>query len=107
MIKNVPPKWADRFLDWYCCADLLEEIQGDAYELFYRTIKVSDRKARWQFVWNVFRFFRLKNIRAVKLSQSNFSLAMLANILKVAFRNFLRQPGHSLLNVLGLAVSFL
>lgn len=31
---------------------------------------------------------------------------MLHNIFKVAIRNFLRQPGHSLLSVLGLAVSF-
>uniref|UniRef100_UPI00404930ED permease prefix domain 2-containing transporter n=1 Tax=Fulvivirga sp. TaxID=1931237 RepID=UPI00404930ED len=30
-----PPKWADRFLSWYCNPDLLEEIQGDAYERRY------------------------------------------------------------------------
>lgn len=107
-MKAQPPKWADRFLVWYCRPDLLEEIQGDAYELFQRRAKESTRKARLLFVWNVIRFFRLKNIRDPKSMPSNFfSTDMLTNILKVAFRNFFRQPGHSLLNVFGLAVSFL
>jgi putative ABC transport system permease protein len=36
MQRPNPPKWADRFLNWYCRPDLLEEIQGDAYELYDR-----------------------------------------------------------------------
>ena len=24
-----PPKWADKFLVWYCSDDFIEEIQGD------------------------------------------------------------------------------
>lgn len=29
-----PPKWADRFLVWFCSEELLEEIQGDLHEAF-------------------------------------------------------------------------
>jgi len=29
-----PPKWADRFFEWYCNPDMQEEIQGDLYESF-------------------------------------------------------------------------
>jgi putative ABC transport system permease protein len=29
-----PPRWADRFLAWYCHTDYLEEIQGDLHELY-------------------------------------------------------------------------
>jgi putative ABC transport system permease protein len=103
-----PPKWADKFLQWYCRPDLLEEIQGDAYELFYREVRASRGKANLTFVWNVLRFFRLKNIRKVNPSISNSIITpgMLKNIFKVGFRNFFRQPGHSFLNVLGLTVSF-
>jgi putative ABC transport system permease protein len=103
-----PPRWADRFLQWYCRPDLLEEIQGDAYELFERTSKENPRKAKWQFSWNVIRFFRLKNIRKPKsrLTNNTITRGMLQNIFKVATRNFFRQPAHSLLNVLGLTVSF-
>jgi putative ABC transport system permease protein len=103
-----PPRWANKFLQWYCRPELLEEIQGDAYELFERTSKENPRKAKRQFVWNVVRFFRLKNIRKPKSSLTNNTIttAMLHNIFKVAIRHFFRQPAHSLLNVVGLTVSF-
>jgi putative ABC transport system permease protein len=103
-MKSVPPKWADRFLQWYCRADLLEEIQGDVYELFYRKAKESKRKADLYFVWNVFRFFRFKNIRKRKSSnQSSISTAMIKNMFVVTIRNFMRQPGHSFLSIIGLS----
>ncbi len=103
-MKSVPPKWADRFLQWYCRADLLEEIQGDAYELFYRTAKESIRKANLYFIWNVLRFFRIKNIRKSKSSNHTIpSTAMIKNMLVVAIRNFMRQPGHSFLSIAGLS----
>jgi len=108
-MKHSPPKWADRFLTWYCCNDLLEEIQGDVYELYERTAKKSKRKADLIFIWNVLRFFRWRNIRKRKITYSNslFNTNMLTNIFKVALRNFFKQPGHSFLNVFGLTISFL
>lgn len=107
-MKHAPPKWADRFLAWYCRHDLLEEIQGDVYELYDRTAKENKRKADLTFIWNVLRFFRLKNIRRSTgdYYDNQVSPAMLKNIFIVAIRNFFRQPGHSLLDVLGLAVGF-
>ena len=103
-MKISPPKWADKFLQWYCRPDLLEEIQGDAYELFYRTAKQSKRKADLNFGWNVFRFFRFKNIKKRKSSNpSSISTAMIKNMFLVTIRNFLRQPGHSFLSVFGLS----
>ncbi len=103
-----PPKWADRFLQWYCRPELLEEIQGDAYELFYRTVHQRPHKAKLEFVWNVIRFFRWKNIKRSKskINQSGVFMDKLKNILKVATRNFLRQPGHTSLSVLGLTAGF-
>jgi len=105
--RATPPRWADRFLQWYCRPDLLEEIQGDAYELFYRTARTSQRKASVQFAWNVLRFFRWKNIRKKNSTNSHtISSAMLKSIVTLAVRNFFRYPGHSLLTVFGLSVSF-
>ncbi len=103
-----PPRWADQFLRWYCRPELLEEIQGDAYELFYRMAKESKRKATWYFTWNVVRFFRWKNIRIRnnRNKEANVSTAMIKNIALVSIRNFMRQPGHSFLNVLGLSAGF-
>lgn len=107
-MKHFPPGWAQKFLRWYCRPDLLEEIEGDAHELFYRKVKESERMAKLQFVWNVIRFFRIKNIR--KRSTNNYnsviSSAMIKNILKISTRNFMRQPGHSFLTLFGLSVGF-
>jgi putative ABC transport system permease protein len=104
MQKLSPPKWADRFLEWYCNPRLLESIQGDAYELFYRTAKLrSQRFAKLQFIWNVVRFFRWSNMKRAP-SQSPSSFAMYKNYLNVFKRSLARQKGYSFLNVFGLAI---
>lgn len=107
-MKHIPPKWADRFLTWYCNEDIIEEIRGDVYELYARSAKANKRKADLNFIWNVLRFFRWKNIRKGRTRQYNhqFTPGMIKNILVVAFRNFLRQPSTSIMNVLGLTVGF-
>jgi ABC-type antimicrobial peptide transport system permease subunit len=96
---TTPPKWADRFLQWYCRADLLEEIQGDAYELYFREVKENKRLADLQFIWNVLRFFRFKNISKLKLP-----VFMFRNYLLIGFRNALRNGLTSAINSVGLAV---
>jgi putative ABC transport system permease protein len=107
-MKRYPPRWADRFLEWYCRPALLEEIQGDAYELFYRDVQDSPTKARCRFVWNILRFFRWKNIKKpTSLYQnSQYQMAMFQNILKISYRQFLRYPVHSFFNITGLTVAF-
>jgi putative ABC transport system permease protein len=98
-----PPKWADRFLRWYCRPDLLEEIQGDAYELFIRNTKESKHKADLLFIWNVIRFFRWKNIKRTKNKyESNTSTAMLKNLFKTALRNIIKNKAYSFINYVGL-----
>jgi putative ABC transport system permease protein len=105
MLKSSPPKWADRFLEWYCNPALLEEIQGDAYELYHRVLKTGNRHlASILFIWNVLRFFRWKNIRRSKKSHANRSVMMYQNYFTVFKRAFVRQKGYSVLNVLGLAI---
>lgn len=99
-----PPKWADKFLQWYCRPDLLEEIQGDAYEIFYREVSMSKQKANLHFIWNVLRFFRLKNIRKSKSEYADNSYTMIKSYLLIGFRNAVRNGATSLINVLGLAV---
>lgn len=96
--------WADRILEWYCRADRLEEIQGDAYELFERTAKKGPQIARLQFVWNVIRFFRLKNIGNTTSRYRNNSLTMFYSYLLIGFRNAVRNGLTSVINIGGLAL---
>lgn len=107
-MKQQPPRWAERFLTWYCREDLLDEIQGDIYELFDRRAEESKRAANWQFVWNVFRFFRIQNIKkkSNKTYSNSITSAMLKNNLIVFLRSFLKNPGHSLLSLFGLSIAF-
>lgn len=59
-----PPKWADRFLNWYCDPDLLEEIQGDAWQLYFERLKTEGKAhADRKYIWDVIRFCRWSNIR--------------------------------------------
>jgi putative ABC transport system permease protein len=100
---NSPPNWADRFLEWYCNPSLLEEIQGDAYELFFREAKKSKRKADFIFIWNVIRFFKWKNIKRTKNKhESDNSIAMLENFFKTAIRNIVKNKAYSFINYIGL-----
>jgi putative ABC transport system permease protein len=104
MKNESPPKWADRFLEWYCNPRLLEEIQGDAHELYVRTLKDTNPwMADIQYVWNVLRFFRWSNIKRSH-SQPSSTFMMYSNYFAVFKRGFLKQKGYSFLNVLGLAI---
>ena len=102
-----PPKWADRFLQWYCRPDLIEEIQGDVYEMFYRKVADNKKIAKAQFIWNVIRFFRFKNIKKQnrKHYPSNFSLSMYKSYFISGLRNILRNLTSSSINIVGLSIA--
>jgi ABC-type antimicrobial peptide transport system permease subunit len=98
-----PPQWADRFLQWYCREDLIEGIQGDAYELFYRRAAGnSPFKAKRLFIWDVLRFFRPTNIRK---TQNYNNTAMIRNYFKLGFRSLLKNKLPSAINIVGLSIS--
>jgi putative ABC transport system permease protein len=104
MAQTSPPKWPNRFLEWYCNPTLLEEIQGDAYEMYFRTRKMHSRAlANLQFTWNVLRFFRWSNIKRSRTSSPS-SLMMLHNYFSVFKRGFIKQKGYSFLNIFGLGI---
>jgi hypothetical protein len=37
--QSDPPLRATRFLRWYCRTELIDEVEGDLYELFQRRVK--------------------------------------------------------------------
>lgn len=95
------PRWANRFLEWYCADELLDEIQGDLLEAFYyRKQTLGLTKARWWFIWDVIKFFRPSSFR--KRSFNSNSSAMYKNYLLISLRNFRKQKGYSFINLSGL-----
>jgi len=99
-----PPKWVNQFLQWYCRPDLLEEIQGDAYELYYRTVTESKPKADFYFLLNVLRFFRLRNIKKSKSPDTSNYTIMFKSYLLTGIRSAFRHRATSIINILGLSL---
>ncbi len=101
-----PPKWADRFLSFYCNPDLLEEIQGDCYELFDRAVQNGKpTAAKWIFIWNVLRFFRWSNIKRSKTQNRMNQLGMFSNYFRVGLRNMTKHWSVAFINIFGLAIA--
>ncbi|MEQ9301864.1 MAG: ABC transporter permease [Cyclobacteriaceae bacterium] len=99
-----PPKWADRFLAWYCNPDLLEDLQGDLYEVYYQHLdQDKPTKAKWLFIWLVLRSFRPSVFRRTEHHNNSF-LAMTRNNIKIALRVLWMDRTNSAINLLGLTI---
>ncbi|MEM9831580.1 MAG: ABC transporter permease [Bacteroidota bacterium] len=101
--NNSPPLWATRFLRWYCRSELLDEVEGDVYELFQRRVEARGlRQAKLLYWLNVLMFFHPDYIRKRNHYPINHT-AMFQNYFKVTFRNLLRYKLFSFINIFGLA----
>lgn len=101
-MNPAPPRWADRFLEWFCHPDLLEDLQGDLYELYEEKIASGHpRQAQWLFVWWVLRSFRWEVIQKTRLQNIG---TMTKNNFKIAARVLWRDKFNTLLNIGGLAI---
>lgn len=97
-----PPKWALRFLRWYCRDEYLDEIEGDMIELFHVRSVDSLRSARLYFIWNVIRTFRWINLKRTQIN--NWTMNLFQNYAKIYFRRFRKETLHYLVNILGLSL---
>ncbi len=98
-----PPRWANRFLEWYCADDLLDEIQGDLLEAYYYRIQeVGEGKAKRWFVWDVIKFFRPSSFK--KKSNNSTQAIMLKNNIKIALRIISRKKWASFINIISLTL---
>lgn len=102
-MKREPPKWANRFLEWFCHPNLLEDLQGDLYEIYEEKIEAGQsRSARLYFIWLVIRSLRYDVINPTLLKITTGT--MIKNNFKIAFRVLWRDKFNTLLNVAGLAI---
>ncbi len=101
-----PPRWADRFLEWFCTPELLEEVQGDLHETFARQAREEgSAKASVEYVRAVLHYVRPYFFRR---NPSAYSKPLFTDMLRsyfiTALRQLLWQKGYSLLNLSGLVV---
>lgn len=103
--EHEPPRLADRFLEWYCRSEILEDLQGDLYEHFERnTINKGKRRAKQIYWLDVIKFFRPYTIRKFKIVNNITSFIMFKNYFKTSIRSIARNKLFSAINVFGLAV---
>jgi ABC-type antimicrobial peptide transport system permease subunit len=107
-MSSLPPRWADRFLEWFCAPHLLEEVQGDLYERYQReAIQLGTAKAARNYARNVLRFIRpfaLKRQSVQYTSPFLLSPVMLRNYLKTSLRNLAKHKVSTLINLFGLTL---
>lgn len=101
-----PPRWAERFLAWYCKPDLLEDLQGDLNEYFDRNVKTKGvQRARLIYVLDVFKFLRLYTIRKPEFFNVLIQWIMISSYIKTSGRSIARNKLFSSINIIGLAIS--
>lgn len=102
-----PPKYADKLLLLFLKEELAEEVLGDLQEKF-ESLSASKSRSRarrnyWFQVFNYVRPFAIRRFRKLNFFRMNFSL--LRNYVLMALRVFRNNPGHTSINVLGLAIA--
>lgn len=101
-----PPRWAQRFLQWYCRPELLEDLEGDLHEYFLRNLKSKGpQKAKLIYIVDVIKFLRSYTIRKPQPATSMNNLTVLQNYFKTSVRTIYRNKLFSGINIIGLAVS--
>lgn len=104
--KNHPPRWATRLLSWYCKPELLEDLEGDLNEYFGRNAKTKGaRRARFIYIIDVLKFFRVYTIRKPKFINLLIHWIMIGSYVKTSGRSLMRNRLFSGINIIGLAVS--
>ena len=106
-MEQLPPKWMDRLLNWFCKPELVEEITGDLRELYFERLELQSKTiAQARYIWDILRFFRRSNIRFFQTqSYSQNSISMVKNYLTIAFRNLKKHPLNTVTNLLGLTIA--
>src|SRR5688500_13173367 len=101
-----PPRWATRFLEWYCRPELLEDLQGDLNEYFERNVKTKGlRRARLIYCIDALKFFRPYTLRKPDFINLLIQWIMIGSYIKTSARSIVRNKLFSVINIVGLAVS--
>jgi putative ABC transport system permease protein len=105
MMNTEVPRWAIRFLQSICPDHLVEEIEGDLVQEFYRDKEsVGIKRAKRRFVLNMFRYLRPAILLRNKLTLKLINTIMLQSYFKIAYRSIVKEKGYSFINIFGLAL---
>lgn len=93
-----PPKYPLRFFRWFCNPDYVEDIEGDLLERFEK------KPSNWRFTLEVFKLLRPGIIKSPSQGLKLNNYGMFKTMIKIAWRNAIRQKQFTILNLLGLTI---
>jgi putative ABC transport system permease protein len=102
--QPIPPKLAQRFLNWFLRDDLAEEVEGDLEEKFIAKLGKSTLfRAKLNYWYQVFNYLRPF---AISKSSPNYLInyPMFRNYFKISIRSLYKQKLYAAINIGGLAV---
>ncbi len=110
--QTKPPHLATKLLEWYSSNAAIEDLLGDAEELFYRDIEhlpAWRAKANyWKYILALLFSYTVKRRKQKSsyhhFSPTTFQPAMLKNYFIVATRNIVKHKFFTIINVIGLAI---
>lgn len=86
--------------------DYLEEIEGDLEEVFQDQLEhMSPRRARRLYVWELLKLLRPVLLRNPEGTYRLTHYGMFKNYFKTSFRNLMKHPLNSFINVFGLSAA--
>lgn len=101
-----PPLWAQRFIEWYCKPELLEDLSGDLHEYFERNVQsLGPRRAKLIYIIDAIKFFRRYTVRRPTFVNLIINYIMIGSYIKTSGRNLLRNKLFSSINIVSLAIS--
>lgn len=104
--EHQPPLCAQRFIEWYCKPELLEDLSGDLHEYFERNVaSIGPRRAKLIYIIDAFKFFRSYTVRKPTFVNLLINYIMIGSYIKTSGRNLLRNKLFSSINIVSLAIS--
>lgn len=101
-----PPRWASRFLTWYCRPELAEDLEGDLHEYFVRNVEEKGlRYARLIYIIDVLKFLRPYTVRKPSILKHLTQWLMMGSYVRTSGRSMVRSKLFSAINIVGLAIS--
>lgn len=103
---SLPPKFADKLLSWFCKDEVLENIQGDLYEVYNKRVDVlGKRRADLLYYLDVLSILRPRLIRRPEGSRQLNQYGIFRNYLRTFTRSIKHNALFSGINAAGLAIS--
>jgi hypothetical protein len=104
--QHHPPPWAQRFVEWYCKPELVEDLIGDLNEYFERNVQsIGPRRAKLIYIIDAFKFFRSYTVRKPTFVHLFINWIMIGSYFKTSRRSLMRNKLFSFINIVGLAIS--